>query len=341
MSGNGTVSSTGDGEHASSATLDFPNRLAFDSSGNLYISANARIRMINASTSNIETFAGNGTATYLNKPGDPIGDGGPATNATFNQVQGLAFDASGNLYVSDEIHNRVRMINATTRYIKSIAGNGSLHGIGGNNIIPTSSAVGMPYGLAFDSPGNLYIAEGYSSVVRMINASTGNITTIAGNGGQSFGGDGFSATNASLYYPVSLAFDTPGNLYIADMKNNRIRMVNASTGNITTIAGQSSAGSSGDGAPAISAYLNYPSGLAFDSPGNLYISDRYNNRIRMINASSGNITTVAGNGSSTSGGDGGPATNAAIASPSGLAFDTSGNLHIVDSGSSSIRIIYN
>jgi secreted PhoX family phosphatase len=330
----------GDGGPATSAALNEPQRIAFDSSGNLFVSTFDRIRMINASTGVITTFAGNGSTADWSPPyQSTIGDGGPATSAALDQPEGLAIDTYGNIYVADQLHSKIRVINATNGYIKSIAGNGSLHGFSYTPLVPTSNAVGYPYGLLFDSPGNLYVSQGFVSVIRMINASTGNITTIAGNGGQSYGGDGGSATSASFYYPLDLAFDTPGNLYIADKTNYRVRMINASTGNITTIAGDGNPNFGGDGGPATNASLNNPSCLAFDSTGNLYIADSQNNRVRMINASTGNITTIAGNGNQSFGGDGGPATNASVNYPLGLAFDSTGNLYIVDLGGY-IRVVY-
>jgi len=163
------------------------------------------------------------------------------------------------------------------------------------------------------------------------------INTIAGTGAAAYSGDGGPATSANLNTPAGLAFDAAGNLYIADFSNNCIRRINTS-GNITTIAGTGAAGFSGDGGSATSAKLNNPIGIAFDISGNLYITDAANSRIRMVNTS-GNITTIAGNGTATFSGDGGPATSAGLDWPWGIALDASGNIYVADQFDHHIRMI--
>jgi sugar lactone lactonase YvrE len=166
-------------------------------------------------------------------------------------------------------------------------------------------------------------------------AANGIIATVAGKGASGYSGDGATATNAGLNLPCGVAVDSSGNLYIADTDNERIRKV-AANGIITTVAGKGAAGYSGDGGPATNASLNLPYGAALDAFGNLYIADRSNNRIRKV-AANGIITTVAGNGSGTYAGDGGPATNASLDYPIGAAFDAAGNLYVADSGNNCIR----
>ena len=184
--------------------------------------------------------------------------------------------------------------------------------------------------MAVDSSGNLFIADGYNNRVRKV-SSSGIITTVAGNGTQGFSGDDGPATSAELAFPVAVALDASGNLFIADLYNNRIRKV-STTGTITTVAGngaknvQSGLGSySGDNGPATSAGLNYPYGVAVDASGNLYIADLYNYRVRKV-STSGTITTIAGNGQSGFAGDDGPAISAQLDEPFGIAVDTSGNI---------------
>jgi hypothetical protein len=183
-------------------------------------------------------------------------------------------------------------------------------------------------------PPTVYIADSQNNRVRAVNTSTGIIKTVAGNGVGLFGGDGGPATSANLHNPTGVAVF--GNfLYIADNQNNRIRMVNLSTGVISTVAGTGAAGSGGDGGPATSAQLNGPYGVAVDTTGNLYVADTNNNRIREV--SGGTITTVAGNGVVGSGGDGGPATSAQLYHPMGVALDTSGDIFIADTDNQRIR----
>ena len=165
---------------------------------------------------------------------------------------------------------------------------------------------------------------------------TPTINTIAGNGTAGFSGDSGLATGAELNGPYGVVVDSGNNLYIADPGNNRIRKVAAGTGIITTIAGDGTAGYSGDNGPATSAELNLPTGVAVDSGGNVYIADTGNNVIRKINTS-GSITTVAGNNAEGYSGDNGAATNATLYAPSGVAVDSAGNLYIADTNNNRIR----
>jgi sugar lactone lactonase YvrE len=166
-------------------------------------------------------------------------------------------------------------------------------------------------------------------------STSGTITTFAGNGTQGFSGDGGPATSAGLSYPGGVAVDAAGNLYIADTSNHRVRKVSTS-GTITTVAGNGTFGFSGDDGPATNATLSYPTEVAVDAVGNLYIADTGNLRVRKVSAS-GTITTVAGNGIYGFSGDGGPATNASLVIPRGVAVDAVGNLYIADYGNSRVR----
>jgi sugar lactone lactonase YvrE len=204
---------------------------------------------------------------------------------------------------------------------------------GTNWFFPTSSALalsaplGESRGVAIDALGNVYSADSGNNIVVRV-SSRGALTVVAGNGSEGYSGDGGPATSASLDTPNGVSVDSAGNLYIADMSNSRIRKV--SGGTITTVAGNGTHGFSGDGGPATSASLWNPSGVAVDSAGNLYIADTDNKRIRKV--SGGMITTVAGGGADGFLGDGGPATSASLAFPSGVAVDSAGNLYIADWG---------
>lgn len=181
-----------------------------------------------------------------------------------------------------------------------------------------------------DITGNLYIADTLNHRVRKVAVGTAIITTLAGNGSSAFSGDGGPATQAALNTPVGVSVDNAGNLYIADRDNQRVRKVDATTGIIVTFAGNGEKGFSGDGGPATSASLNEPEGLAIDSFGTVYIADERNKRVREVDPVTGTISTVAGNGTPGSSGDGGLAREAQLLSPSAVAVDLSGDLYIAD-----------
>jgi hypothetical protein len=200
----------------------------------------------------------------------------------------------------------------------------------------TSVALARPHGLAYDTAGNLYIADTDENIIRKVNAA-GIITTVAGDGEQGYGGDGGLATAALLDRPAGVAVDSHGNIYIADTHNNRVREVVASSGNIVTVAGTGVAGFSGDGAAATAATLNYPTAVAVDSNGNVYIADTNNHRIREIAGTT--INTVAGDGEQFYSGDGGAATAAGLDSPNGVAVDTAFNIYIGDTHNQRVRLV--
>lgn len=327
--GTNSFGNTGDGGAATNARLDSPFGVAFDAAGNLYFadSGNNRVREVNTNGI-IMTVAGSGGSGFS-------GDGGPATEARLTNPAGVAIDTAGNLYISDSNNQRVRKV-GTNGIITTFAGNGPGGNVG-NGIAATNATLGSPLGLAFDVSGNLYIADYGASRIWMVNTN-GIITTVAGNGNRSYSGDGGSATNAGLRFPIGLAFDTCGNLYIADAGNNRIRMVNAN-GIINTVAGNGTNTYSGDGGASTNASLSNPAGLALDSSGNLYIADELNNRIRVV-TTNGIISTLAGKSSvGLYYGDGGPASNANLNYPYGIAFDNSGDLFFSDSKNNCIREI--
>ena len=323
----GGGSSLGDNGPATSAQLNFPESVAVDSAGNLYIpiAINSLVRKVSGGV--ITAVAGNGTWGFS-------GDNGPATSAQLSLAPGpgssVAVDSAGSLYIADWGNNRIREVSGGV--ITTVAGNGT-QGSSGDNGPATSAELNGPAAIAVDSAGNLYIADTGNHRVRKV--SNGVIATVAGNGTQGFSGDNGPATNAQLYYPEGVAVDSAGNLYIADAYNNRIRKV--SNGVITTVAGNGAFGISGDDGPATSGQLYEPSGVAVDSAGNLYIADTQDNRIRKV--SNGVITTIAGDGVPGFSGDNGPATGANLAFPSGVAVDSAGNVYIADTDNNRIRIL--
>ena len=226
--------------------------------------------------------------------------------------------------------------------ITTIAGNG-ISGYSGDGGQAVCAELNPPNAIAVDGSGNVYIADWGNHRIRKVEASTGIISTIAGNGTGGYNGDGISATAAELNYPAGVAVDGSGNIYIADDGNNRIRKLTVSTGIITTIAGNGTSGFTGDGGDATNAELNNPQAVAVNTAGTIiYISDESNERVREVNAS-GIISTIAGNGTAGYSGDGGPATNAEIwGTPSfsfSVALDPSGNVYIADMGNNRIRKI--
>ncbi len=246
----------------------------------------------------------------------------------------MALDSSGNLFIADTWNNRIRRVDAVTKNISTVAGTGT-YGFGGDGGAATAAQLDTPQSVALDSSGNLFIADTWNNRIRKVDATTKNISTVAGNGTAGFGGDDGAATAAQLDSPQSVAVDSSGNLFIADTDNHRIRKVDAATGFISTVAGDGTFGFSGDGAAATAAQLNLPLGVAVDASGNLFIADTDNHRIRKVDAATGVISTVAGGGS----GDGGAATAAQLNLPLGVAVDASGNLFIAEYNNQRIRKI--
>jgi uncharacterized protein (TIGR03437 family) len=320
MAGNNIGGFLGDAGAATSAQLNNPLGLALDSSGHLYIadSSNHRIREVSGGT--ISTVAGNGTAGYL-------GDSAAATSAELYLPSGVVVDSSGTLYIADTANYVIRKVAGTT--ITTYAGNNSLGWGGtGDHGPATSAQLDTPTGLALDAAGNLYIADSGNNVIRIVAKSNGYITTL-------------STGSFILKSPKGVAVDAAGNVYIADTNNSRILKV-TTVGSITkttTVAGNSTIGSSGDGGPATSAQLNYPYGVAVDAAGDIYITDTNNQRVRMVSAATGIITTVAGTGRSGYVGDGGSASSAQLSFPRGVMVDASGNIYVSDVQNNVIRLL--
>jgi len=323
LAGNGAYKFAGDGGPSNSASLNYPGGVAVDASGNVYIADmdNNRVRKI-SSSGTISTVAGNGSYGFS-------GDGGPGTSASLFGPGSVATDAAGNLYFADQGNMRIRKVDRAG-IVSTVAGNGT-YDFSGDGGPATAAAFHQPWGVAVDAAGNLYISE--FARVRKVNRF-GTISTVAGNGVAGFSGDGGPATSASLI-PRGVAVDSAGNLYIADTDNNRIREVDPS-GKISTVAGNGTAGFSGDGGPAANASLFCPSGVAVDAAGNLYIADTFNWRIRKVDGS-GAISTIAGNGTAGFSGDGGPATSASLSQSLALAVDPGGNVYIADANNDRIR----
>ena len=281
---NGTSGHTGDGGQATSAKLSFPEKVAVDSSGNIYIADyfNNCIRKVTAATGIMSTVAGHTTAGACDDTSGHTGDTGAATSAKLNSPSGVTLDSFGNIYITDSGNNCIRKVMASTNIITTVAGNttagacnasaGAYSGDGGQ---ATSATLNGPGSVAVDSSGDIYIADGGNNRIRKVTAATGIISTVAGSGGfgccgtGGYSGDYGPATSARLNTPGDIALDSYGNLYIADMSNQVIRKVTAS-GTICTVAGNGyGAGGtgaySGDNGPATKAELYFPGSVAIST----------------------------------------------------------------------------
>ena len=322
----GSDTASGDGGPAISSRLFQPAGIAIDASGNVYIadSNNHRVRMVTPAGT-MQTVAGNGSAGYS-------GDNNIATSAQLFNPGGIAIDRSGALFIADTGNHVIRRVAGGV--ISTVVGTGEF-GKDGDAGPPTTAKLFNPSAVAFDRQGNLYIADAGNNRIRLV--SNGVIRTFAGepSGLPGFAGDNGPAAAASFNYPIALAIDDAGNVYVSDYFNNRIRRITAS-GTITTYAGTGAIGAAGDGGPAAQAQFYFPAGLAFDNSRNLYVADLLNSRVRVI-AANGVVRTIAGTGARADLGDGGPAIEAALASPRDVAVDPAGNVYLTDQDNQRVR----
>lgn len=323
------------GEQEPIAALEgffYPDGIVVDKSGNIFISDGNKIYFFDATTRLVRSYAGNGY-TNDNGSGAFTGDGGLALEASLNKPESLVLDKEGNLFIADKANERVRRVDAQTKIITTVAGGGDStdEDFIGDGLLATQARLKYPKAIALDKDENLFIVDTDGNRVRRVDAKTGIITTVAGNGKSGFSGDNVLAVNTSVYYPTDLVIDQIGNLFILDSGNYRIRKVDAVTGIITTVAGGKDFSENkvlGDGGLATNIYLE-ANGLTVDQAGNLFIADNRNNRIRRVDGQTGIITTVVGNGEFRYNGDNGLAINASLNKCGRLAIDRAGNLFII------------
>ncbi len=316
----------GDNVPATSASIYLPYGIAVDGAQNLFVadSGNNRIRRVDAGSGIITTVVGTGSPGFF-------GDNGPATAAKITEPRSIAVNGRGDLYIVDTGNHVIRRVDAITHAIVTVAGMGGVQGgLSGNNGQATSATLNTPTGIALDGVGHLYIVDSGNNAIRAVDLGSGIITQFAGDGTPGFSGDGGAASSSQLRGPSGVTVAPNGDVYIADLFNNCVRLVHG--GVITTIAGDGTSASafSGDGGPAVSAKLKAPASLSFDPAGNLYISDSGNNRIRKINVATSVIQTVAGSDAESFTGDGGDATSAGLDGPYAMVVDGEGNLLITD-----------
>lgn len=270
-------------------------------------------------------------ATIITIAGNPIPNG-TATNIGIG-ANGVAVDSAGNVFMTDASNHTVRKVVPATGVSTVIAGTG-VPGFSGDGGPAVAASLNTPRGVAVDAAGNVYIADTSNHRIRKIDAS-GTITTIAGTGVGTFGGDNATATAARVNSPQGVAVDSAGNVFIADTSNHRIRKIDTG-GTISTVAGNGTGGYLADNVSATGTRINAPRGVVVDGAGNFYFADTSNNRIRRVSAG-GTITTFAGTGAASFSGDGGAATSAAIRAPQAVALDASGNLYIADTTNHRVR----
>jgi streptogramin lyase len=281
-----------------------------------------------ASTWTISTVAGTGVRGFS-------GDGGPATAAEINDPFGVVRGPDGALWFCEYGGQRIRKITRDGK-ITTVAGTGQV-GYTGDGGPALQATFNKPHEIRFDAAGNIFIADMVNQAIRRIDAKTGIITTFAGNRTKGYSGDGGPASAAALNNPHSIQFGPEGDLYICDIGNHVIRRVNLRTGIITTFAGTGKAGDTPDGAPIAGTPLRGPRSLDFDRAGNLWLATREGNQVFRFNLKAGTIHHVAGTGKPGFTGNGGPAKEATLSGPKGIAIDADGNVWLADTESHSVR----
>ena len=267
------------------------------------------------------------------------GDGGPAAQAQLNGPFDIGFDSNGNLYFADTFNDCIRRVDARSNVITTVAGRGEA-GYSGDGGPAIRARFNEPYGIVVDRDANVYVADRHNHCVRRIDGATGIVTTFAGNGASGFGGDGGAASHAGMVEPNGLALDAgQSRLFIADVADHRVRVVDLASGTIRTFAGTGAAEHSGDGGAAAKAGVHGARAAKVAADGAVYILERQGSTLRRVDPITGIIIKVAGTGARGYAGDGGPAPAAVFDAPKEFTIDRNGNLLIVDTENHAIREI--
>ena len=329
--GTGEDGYAGDGGPATQALIGEAYGCAFDTDDNLYIcdGRNHTVRRIDRNSWVIATVAGTGAAGYS-------GDGGPATQATMNNLYSLIVDTNGDIYMADRLNAAVRKVDAATGIITTVVGTGE-PGYSGDGGPGNQAQLKEPNDFCLDGKGGLLIADIQDQRIRRLELKTGIITTFAGDGEKRRAGDGRPATEASIMGPRAVCMDRQGNTYIAEREGNGVRKVDAN-GIMSTFAGTGERGYSGDGGQALTATWGAPKAMRCDHQDNVIVVDTENNAVRLIDVKTGIVTTIAG-GHQGGDGDGGIATDAGLERPHGCGIDRQGNLYIADGINHRVRVV--
>ena len=329
--GTGEEGYAGDGGLATHALIGEAYGCAFDTEDNLYIcdGRNHTIRRIDRNLWNITTVAGTGAAGYS-------GDGGPAIQATMDNIYSLVVNTNGDIYLADRLNAAVRKIDGPTGIITTVVGTGE-PGYSGDGGPGTQAQIREPNDFCLDGKGGLLIVDILDQRVRRLDLKTGIITTFAGDGEKRRAGDGGPADEASVMGPRAICMDSQGNIYIAEREGNGVRKVDAN-GIMSTFAGTGERGYSGDGGPALTATWGAPKAMRCDLQDNVIVVDTENNAVRRIDISTGIVTTIVG-GHQGGDGDGGNATDAGLERPHGCGIDREGNLYIADGINHRVRVV--
>jgi streptogramin lyase len=332
VAGTGVAGFSGDGGPAAQAQINAPFGVVRGPDHALWFCeyGGQRIRRI-AADGTISTYAGTGKKGYA-------GDGGPASEASFNQPHELRFDAEGNLFLADMANQVIRRIDAKTHVITTVAGIGGRKGYSGDGGLAVAATLNSPHSIQFGPDGQLYICDVGNHVIRRLNPRTGIITTIAGSGRPGPTPDGAPISGTPLNNPRSLDFDREGNLWLVTREGNQVLKLDLARNMIHHVAGTGTAGFTGNGGPAKLATLSGPKGVAIDGEGNVWLADTESHSVRLINQRTGMIELIAGTGSKGDGPEGDPL-GCAMNRPHGLYIDADGSVFVGDSEAHRIRQI--
>ncbi len=331
IAGTGEPGHNGDGGPAEQAQINDPFMCDFDSLGNMYFgqAKGHTLRRVDSVTGVISTVAGTGEEGYS-------GDGGPASQASVNQIYSLCIDTNDDIYIVDRLNAAVRRIEAATGIITTVAGTVE-PGYSGDGGPGNQAQLVEPNDAFLDGKGGLLIADIQDQRIRRLDLRSGIISTFAGNGEKVRSGDGSPATQASFFGSRAVCMDSKGNTYVAEREGHGVRKIDAN-GIMSTFAGTGEKDYSGDGGPALASTWNGPKAIRCDHQDNILVVDTENHAIRRIDAVTGVVTTIAG-GHLGADGDGADPTTAGMDRPHGCAIDRAGNLFIADSNNNRVRVV--